>query len=88
MLELEKEYYSKDVTAIVGVDEAGRGPLAGPVVAAAVVFPSDYQNELINDSKQLTEKKREALFDEIKSHALGYGIAFASVTSPAAFRLS
>ena len=78
MLELEKEYYSKEVRAIVGVDEAGRGPLAGPVVAAAVVFPNDYQNELINDSKQLTEKKREALFDEIKSHALGYGIAFAS----------
>ena len=78
MLKLEREYYSDEVQAIVGIDEAGRGPLAGPVVAAAVVFPRDYQNEGINDSKQLTAKKRMALFEEIKSHALSYGIAFAS----------
>ena len=78
MLRFEREFYSDSVHAIVGVDEAGRGPLAGPVVAAAVVFPQDYQNELINDSKQLSEKKRDALFEEIKSHALSYGIAFAT----------
>ena len=78
MLNLEQEYYSETVSAIVGIDEAGRGPLAGPVVAAAVVFPRDYHNENINDSKQLTEKKRDALFEEIKAHALGYGIAFAT----------
>ena len=78
MLKLEKKYYDKDVTAIVGVDEAGRGPLAGPVCAAAVVFPKGYKNPLIDDSKKLTEKKREALYEEIIEHALGYGIAFAT----------
>ena len=78
MLDYEKQYYSETITAIVGVDEAGRGPLAGPVCAAAVILPSDYQNDLINDSKQLTEKKREALYDEIVEHALSYGIAFSS----------
>ena len=78
MLRFERQFYSDTVKAIVGVDEAGRGPLAGPVVAAAVVFPPDYQNEDINDSKQLTEKKREALYQEVIEHALGYGIAFVS----------
>ena len=78
MLKFERQFYSEDVSFIVGVDEAGRGPLAGPVVAAAVVFSPDYVNEEINDSKQLTEKKREALYQEIIDHALGYGIAFAS----------
>lgn len=78
MLRFERQFYSDTVKAIVGVDEAGRGPLAGPVVAAAVVFPPDYQNEDINDSKQLTEKKREALYQEVIDHALGYGIAFVS----------
>lgn len=78
MLDYEKRFYSDEVKLIVGVDEAGRGPLAGPVVAAAVVFPPDYQNEAINDSKQLTEKKREALYQEVIDHALGYGIAFVS----------
>lgn len=78
MLKLEKKYYDKDVSAIVGVDEAGRGPLAGPVCAAAVVFPKGYKNPLIDDSKKLTEKKREALYEEIIEHALGYGIAFAT----------
>ena len=58
MLTFERQFYNDDVSAIVGIDEAGRGPLAGPVVAAAVVFPVDYQNPLINDSKQLTAKKR------------------------------
>ena len=78
MLTLEKEYYSDSVFHIVGIDEAGRGPLAGPVVAAAVVFPPEYQNPDIDDSKKLTAKKRMALFEEIKANALGYGIAFAS----------
>ncbi len=78
MLDFEKDFYSEEVTAIVGVDEAGRGPLAGPVCAAAVIFPKGYQNEDINDSKQLSAKKRDALFDEVKRSALAYGIAFAS----------
>lgn len=78
MLTKEKEFYSKTVRLIAGVDEAGRGPLAGPVFAAAVVFPPDYENPDIDDSKKLTAKKREALFEEIKAHALGYGIASVS----------
>ena len=78
MLKFERSYYSDEVSAIVGVDEAGRGPLAGPVVAAAVVFPKFYRNPDIDDSKKLTAKKRIKLFDEIKKHALSYGIAFAS----------
>ncbi len=76
MLDYERQFYSETVTGIVGVDEAGRGPLAGPVVAAACILPPDYQNELINDSKQLSGKKRLALFEEIKKSALGYGICF------------
>lgn len=78
MLKFERSFYSEQVKHIVGVDEAGRGPLAGPVVAAAVVFPPSYRNADIDDSKKLTAKKRMALFEEIKKHALGYGIAFAS----------
>ena len=78
MLDFERQFYSETVHHIVGIDEAGRGPLAGPVVAAAVVFPPEYQNPEIDDSKKLTAKKRMALFEEIKANALGYGIAFAS----------
>ena len=78
MLTKEKEFYSSSVKLIAGVDEAGRGPLAGPVFAAAVVFPPDYQNSDIDDSKKLTAKKRKALFEEIKANALGYGIASVS----------
>lgn len=74
MPKLDFSYYSDKVSFIVGVDEAGRGPLAGPVVAGAVIFPSDYYNEKINDSKQLNEKQREELYDEIISNALSYGI--------------
>ncbi|MBQ7874237.1 MAG: ribonuclease HII [Oscillospiraceae bacterium] len=59
---------------ICGVDEAGRGPLAGPVFAAAVILPEDYEIEGLNDSKKLSEKKREKLFDEIIEHALAYSI--------------
>ncbi len=64
-------------TFIAGVDEVGRGPLAGPVVTAAVVLPPDFDVPGIDDSKKLTEKKREALFPVIKEHALAYGIGMA-----------
>lgn len=74
---IENEYREKGFNIICGVDEAGRGPLAGPVYAAAVILPSDCVIEGLNDSKKLTGKKREALFDEIKEKALAYGIASA-----------
>ena len=74
MLDLEKEYYSEKVKVIVGVDEAGRGPLCGPVVAAACILPKGYHNEHINDSKKLTEKKREIAYQEIINDALAYGV--------------
>lgn len=60
---------------IAGVDEAGRGPLAGPVVAAAVIFPDGYRNGAINDSKQLSALQREELFVEIKNNALSFGVS-------------
>lgn len=66
-------------TAVCGVDEAGRGPLAGPVCAAAVILPDGLVIDGLNDSKKLTEKKRDALFDVIKQQALAYSIAFATV---------
>lgn len=69
---------AKGFKAICGVDEAGRGPLAGPVCAAAVILPPDCVIEGLNDSKKLSEKKREALFDVIKDKALAYSIAMAS----------
>lgn len=78
MLNKEDEFYSDSILLIAGCDEAGRGPLAGPVCAAAVVFPKGYRNPDIDDSKKLTEKKREALFEIIKRDALGYGIAMRS----------
>lgn len=73
-LDYQNQFYSKKVKLIVGVDEAGRGPLAGPVVAAAVIFPRAYINKEINDSKQLSEKKREELFETIKKDAIAYGV--------------
>lgn len=78
-LEFENEAIAKGYKAICGVDEAGRGPLAGPVCAAAVILPENLIIEGVNDSKKLSEKKREALFDVIKEKALAYSIAFASV---------
>lgn len=63
-------------TVLVGIDEAGRGPMAGPLVVAGVVFPYGYQNEALDDSKKLTEKKREALYATIKEDALWYKIIF------------
>ena len=74
----QDQFYSDKVHLIVGTDEAGRGPLAGPVVAAAVIFPEDYQNDKINDSKQLSEKQRRALFSEIKEHAIAVGVGIVS----------
>ena len=74
MLEYENKYYEKGCKLVAGVDEAGRGPLAGPVFAAAVVFDKDTYIEEINDSKKLSEKKREELFDVIREKALYYNI--------------
>ena len=76
---LEKEYTQKGYLHICGVDEAGRGPLCGPVVAAACILPIDCEIEGLNDSKKLSEKKREALFDVITEKALAFSIAQASV---------
>ncbi|MBO5946413.1 MAG: ribonuclease HII [Clostridia bacterium] len=74
----EKAKKELGYTAICGCDEAGRGPLCGPVVAAAVILPEDVEIEGLNDSKKLTEKRREALFDIIKEKATAYAIAEAS----------
>ena len=76
MKQFEREYASHGV--ICGIDEAGRGPLAGPVVAAAVILPLDHDFLYLNDSKKVTEKRREVLFDEIREYAIGYGIGMAS----------
>lgn len=76
--DFENEKYAQGYTAVCGCDEAGRGPLCGPVVAAAVILPRDCEIEGLNDSKKLTEKKREALFDVIKEKAIAYAIAEAS----------
>ncbi len=76
--EYEEKHYAEGYTAVCGCDEAGRGPLCGPVVAAAVILPRDAVIEGLNDSKKLTEKKREALFDVIKEKAIAYAIAEAS----------
>ncbi len=78
-LQYEKQAYNKGYKAVCGVDEAGRGPLAGPVCAAAVILPEGLLLDGVNDSKKLTEKKREMLFDVIKEQALSYSIAFATV---------
>lgn len=78
-LQYEKSAQEKGFRYICGVDEAGRGPLAGPVCAAAVILPDNMIIEGVNDSKKLTEKKREMLFDVIKEKALAYSIAFATV---------
>lgn len=75
----ENEAYEKGYQYVCGVDEAGRGPLAGPVCAAAVILPKGMIIEGVNDSKKLSEKKREVLFDVICSSALAYSIAFAEV---------
>ena len=77
-LDYQEQFYSKKVKVIVGVDEAGRGPLAGPVVAAACILSRAYNNKEINDSKQLSEKKREELFELITKDAISYGVGIVS----------
>ena len=78
LLAMEMRLHEEGYRLICGVDEAGRGPLAGPVYAAAVILPEGVRIEGLNDSKKLTEKKREELFDVIRDRALDFGIASAS----------
>ena len=77
--ELERELHAEGIGTICGVDEAGRGPLAGPVCAAAVILPLELDIPGLNDSKKLSEKKRELLFPVIQKEALAWSVAFASV---------
>ena len=72
---LEKELHTKGFKNICGIDEAGRGPLAGPVVVAGVIMPEDSMIEGVNDSKKVSEKKREKLYEEITKEAISYGVA-------------
>jgi ribonuclease HII len=74
LLRFEEDYWARGIVRIAGVDEAGRGPLAGPVVAAAVIFPRGIVIPGVNDSKKLTEKKRELLFGPIHEQALAVGV--------------
>ena len=76
---IENELHEKGYAVVCGIDEAGRGPLCGPVFAAACILPEDFVLEGLDDSKKLTEKKREALFDKITQNAVAYAIASASV---------
>ena len=78
MREYENKYIEQGYKVIAGTDEAGRGPLVGPVVCACVVLPNDYNNDEINDSKKLTEKKREKLYDIIMKDALAVGVSIIS----------
>lgn len=75
---IEEEIYLKGAQSISGIDEAGRGPLAGPVVVACVVMPRDSMIEGVNDSKKVSEKKREKLYDEIIQEAIAYGVGIIS----------
>lgn len=77
MWEIENQYFEKGIRLICGVDEAGRGPLAGPVCAAAVILPPNIEIPGLNDSKKLSDKRRRELFPIIKEKAIAYGIAFA-----------
>lgn len=77
--EMENELLDRGVAPLCGVDEAGRGPLAGPVCAAAVMLPRNLVIPGLNDSKKLSPKKRDALYDAILAQAVSYGIAFATV---------
>ena len=79
LLEYENQYYDKGYEYIIGLDEAGRGPMAGELVVAGVIFPKGYYDERIYDSKQLSAKKREKMFDIIIEHALAYHIEIISV---------
>ena len=77
MWEFEEKYYSQGLNLVCGVDEAGRGPLAGPVCAAAVIFPANVEIPGLDDSKKLSDKRRRELFPIIKEHAIAYGIGLA-----------
>lgn len=79
LMELESALHAEGCALICGVDEAGRGPLAGPVCAAAVILPPDAELPGLNDSKKLSEKKRELLFPLIQQQAVAWSVAFASV---------
>ncbi len=79
-LEIEKKLWSNGISAIAGVDEAGRGPLAGPVVAAAVIFPMHCFIEGVNDSKRLTELRRQELYEHICQNALAVGVGIVDHT--------
>lgn len=74
MKKMEEELYEKGIKLIGGIDEAGRGPLAGPVVVACAVMPKDSMIEGVNDSKKISEKKRERLYDEIIENAISYEV--------------
>ena len=78
MLDYEQQYYSKEIKYIAGCDEAGRGCLLGPVVAGAVILPKDFKCDLINDSKQLTEKQREEAYEIIKENAISWAVGIVS----------
>lgn len=71
---IEEDIYSQGTEYICGIDEAGRGPLAGPVVVASVIMPKDSMIEGVNDSKKISEKKRERLYDEIIENAISYSV--------------
>ena len=75
---IEEELYLKGVNSIAGIDEAGRGPLAGPVVVACVIMPRDSMIEGVNDSKKVSEKKREKLYEQIIEEAIAYGVGIIS----------
>src|SRR5690625_167759 len=76
MLQMERRYWDEGLNYVAGVDEAGRGPLAGPVVAAAVILPKDFHLPGINDSKTLSESFRHAFYDQIINQAIAYNIAY------------
>ena len=80
MREYENKLLLQGFLNIAGVDEAGRGPVAGPVVAAAVILDSDYNNEQVKDSKQLTEKQRRVVYWDIINNAIAYGVGIVSVS--------
>jgi len=78
LLKYERELYKNKITLIAGVDEAGRGPLCGPVVAGACILPKNYHLEGLNDSKQLSEKKREEYFKILQKEAIAIGVGIVS----------
>lgn len=87
MWEIEDSFYAEGINVICGVDEAGRGPLAGPVCAAAVILPAHLELPGLTDSKKLSDKKRRELFPVIKEQAIAYGIGLASEKEIDAFNI-